>query len=178
MEQQPEEVKTIGRTQGLTKKRQCNYTEEEKDIIYNEVIQQLTEEPNKWLTNILLTDSNYPNIVTFYNWIDSTPARNKAYARTQEVRAHILFNELLTTAKGDPDSDNVCKVQRDRLITDTMKFYISKIVPRLYGDKVDITSNGEAINVLRLGIGIAPPEAATQETNYIDISEGNSEEPT
>ena len=164
-------VKTIGRTQGLTKKPQINYTEEEKDIIYNDIIQQLTEEPNKGITNILISNINYPNIVTFYNWIDSTPQRNKAYARTQEVRAHILFNELLTTAKGQAETDNVCKVQRDRLITDTMKFYIAKVLPKVYGDKVDITSNGEAINVLSLGVGIAPTETNTPEdVTYIDVT--------
>jgi hypothetical protein len=163
------EVPTIGRTQGLKARPKINYTEEEKDIIYNDIIEQLTDQTNKGIVSILKSNTNYPNITTFYNWIDSTPERNKMYARTQEVKAHILFNELLETAKGDTNNDTVVKVQRDRLITDTIKFYVAKVLPRIYGDKLDVTTNGESINIVSLGVGIAPTEQ--QDTTYIDITE-------
>ena len=161
-------IKSSGRTTGLIRKPIINYTEDERDIIYNEIIEQLTDNTNIGIVNILRSNSQYPNITTFYNWIDSTPERAKMYARTQEVKAHILFNDLLETAKGDPNNDNVCKVQRDRLITDTIKFYVAKVLPRIYGDKIDVTSNGESINVVSLGVGIAPPLEANN--TYIDVT--------
>jgi hypothetical protein len=164
-------IKSIGRTQGLVRKPIINFTEDEKEIIYNEVIEQLTENPNKGLVKILKENQTYPSITHFYNWIDSTPARSRMYARTQEVKAHILFNDLLETAKGNPDTDTVCKVQRDRLITDTIKFYVAKVLPRIYGDKIDVTTNGESINIVSLGVGISPPPPP-DDTMYIDVTPG------
>ena len=164
-----EPIKTMGRTKGLKRPNGVNYSEEEKDIVYTAIINEMLENPNTSITNILKANENYPVVSTFFNWIDSTPERQKQYARAQEVKAHSFFNELLTTAKGaDSDNDTVVKVQRDRLVTDTIKFYIAKVLPKVYGEKVDITSGGEAINVVSLGVGIAPKEDTV---DYIDITE-------
>ena len=55
-------------------------------------------------------------------------------------------------------------------LIDTVKFYIAKILPKVYGEKIDVTSGGEAINVVSLGVGIAPTQEAP--SNYIDVTEG------
>ena len=82
-----------------------------------------------------------------------------------------MFDRLIDIAEGDKETpDTVVKVQRDRLLADTVKFYIAKILPKVYGEKIDVTSGGEAINVVSLGVGIAPTQEAP--SNYIDVTEG------
>ena len=107
--------------------------------------------------------------MTFFNWLIDDPHKQKLYKYAREVLAHKLFDDLNDIAKGvDIENDTVVKVQRDRLRTDTIKFYISKILPKVYGDKIDVTSNGEAINVLSLGVGIKP--GTDNDDNIIDIT--------
>ena len=45
-------------------------------------------------------------------------------------------------------------VQRSVLRVNAIKFYVSKIAPRRYGDKLDVTSDGEkvgTVQVMRFG---------------------------
>jgi len=39
------------------------------------------------------------------------------------------------------------EVQRDRLRVDTRKWYLSKIMPKKYGDKLDVTTREEKLIV-------------------------------
>jgi hypothetical protein len=91
------------------------------------------------------------------------------YHYAREVKAHKIFDECLSIADNlERNDDTIAQIQRDRLRLDARKFYLAKVLPKVYGDKVDITSNGEAINVLSLGVGIAPQDKSV---DYIDITE-------
>lgn len=147
------------------------FTQQDKQNAFDYIINEILN--GKGLPDILKNNKEYtnrlPSAVTFFNWLRDTPQYNEVYRYAREVQSHTLFDELLTIAKGTGNADTVVQVQRDRLVTDTMKFYIAKVLPKVYGEKIDLTSGGEAINVVSLGIGIAP----VQETNtgYIDITE-------
>lgn len=147
------------------------FSEEEKQNAFEYIISEILN--GKGLPDILKNNKEYnnrlPSAVTFFNWLRDTPQLNEVYRYAREVQSHTLFDELLTIAKGTGNADTVVQVQRDRLITDTMKFYIAKVLPKVYGEKIDVTSGGEAINVVSLGVGIAPtPEPPS---NYIDVTE-------
>jgi len=143
------------------------YTEEEKEIMFDEIL-NLISEGNK-ISDVLTSNTNYPHPSTSVNWLDNA-AFTELYTHAQEVTCHVLYDDVVTIAKcGDRSTDTVVAVQRDRLITDRLIFAISKMFPHKYGDKIDVTSNGEAINVVSLGVGIAPP-ATQQEPTYIDIT--------
>jgi hypothetical protein len=81
------------------------------------------------------------------------------YERSINVRAENMFDEL-TEIADDGSNDYMERVnqdgtpsevlrpehiQRSRLRTDVRKWYLSKIMPKKFGDKLDMTSGGEAI---------------------------------
>lgn len=145
------------------------YPNELKEEIFSDIITRLVN--GEAISNILNSDkSKYPSAVTFFKWITNDPELKRVYSYAREVLAHKLFDELNEIAKGPKDeADTVVKVQRDRLRTDTIKFYIAKILPKVYGDKIDVTTNGESINIVSLGVGIKPEPQ--KEDNYIDITD-------
>ena len=157
------------------------YNDKEKEDAFIYIINELYQGNalNKILDRQKETTIKLPTAYTFFKWLANDTQLSAVYHYAREVKAHKIFDECLVIADNlERNEDTIAQIQRDRLRLDARKFYLAKVLPKVYGDKVDITSNGEAINVLSLGVGIAPPEAATQDTNYIDISEGNSEEPT
>lgn len=81
------------------------------------------------------------------------------YETAVNIRAENMFDEL-TEIADDGSNDymerenqngevyevtNTENIQRSRLRTDVRKWYLSKIMPKKFGDKLDMTSNGEAI---------------------------------
>jgi hypothetical protein len=114
-----------------------------------------------------IRDRPYISVLTFYYWMVDDPILDKMYMKARAIKAHQLYDDLLTTARGNPnEKDSLTAVARDRLITDKMTFYLAKAVPKMYGDKLDVTTNGESINIISLGGGTKPPE----EGDYIDVT--------
>jgi hypothetical protein len=77
------------------------------------------------------------------------------YARAREAGLERLAEEILEIAddsshdtkvdeRGNERCDNEW-VQRSRLKVDARKWLLSKLLPKKYGDKVDVTSGGEPI---------------------------------
>ena len=147
-----------------------NFDPQAKEQVFEDIICKLVE--GTPIYKILESDKDYyPNAVSFFKWINNDPVKAGVYKYAREVLAHKLFDRLIDIAEGDKETpDTVVKVQRDRLLADTVKFYIAKILPKVYGEKIDVTSGGEAINVVSLGVGIAPTEDTN--TGYIDVTEG------
>ncbi len=54
---------------------------------------------------------------------------------------------------------NFARIQRDSLRVNTLKWYVSKLAPKLYGEKLDITSGGETIAPQVIGIQFIGPGA-------------------
>lgn len=79
----------------------------------------------------------------------------KQYARAKEMQADFLAEEIIEISDDGSndtyeDEDGVEKVnhdviQRSRLRVDARKWYAGKLRPKKYGDKMDITSDGERI---------------------------------
>lgn len=96
-------------------------------------------------------DEGMPPAPTVLEWVkDDREGFAERYARARESGAYAMADELLeiSDAKGD--------VQRSRLQADTRKWLLSKVLPRVFGDKLDVTTKGE-----RMAYVIpAPPEAA------------------
>ena len=77
-----------------------------------------------------------------------------AYAHAREVRADTLFEELLTIAdygvndmiideEGNSRTDHDV-IARSRLKVDTRKWVISKMVPKKYGDKLELSGDANS----------------------------------
>ena len=96
---------------------------------------------------------------TFYEIIDNDDQKAKQYARACEDRADEMFDDILDIAE-DTSSDKKTvdmgngvevekvdneAIQRSRLRVDARKWQLSKMQPKKYGDKLDITTDGEKI---------------------------------
>lgn len=86
------------------------------------------------------------------NYIESFA---KMYARAKEMQAELLADEILQIADDGSndtyeDEDGRKKtdydvIARSRLRVDSRKWIASKLKPKKFGDKVDVTSDGEKI---------------------------------
>ncbi len=87
-------------------------------------------------------DDAMPNRSTIHEWILTNDEFSNKYEKAVNVRTENMADDLNNIA------DNVKgEVMRDRLRVDTRKWYLSKIVPKKYGDKIDHTTNGQSINL-------------------------------
>jgi hypothetical protein len=152
------------------------YKECERLDVVNQIIDEYIED-NKTLTKVLSKNTAFPSLTTFFNWCANDPKLKSIYTHAREAKAHAMIDEALRVAKGSGE-DTVCKVQRDRLYSDRLIYAAGKYLPNVYGDKVDVTSGGEAVNMVLLGVGIAPPSEPvtidiTPEKDRIGSKQGN-----
>lgn len=132
------------------------YTEERKEKVFEKIITEIADVGTPLRT--ILKRAGMPSSSTFFIWLDDE-SFSKRYARAKEVQAEALADEILeiaddgtndymTIVKGDMEYnvENREVTSRSRLRVDTRKWVLSKILPKKYGDKIDVTSNGEKLN--------------------------------
>lgn len=87
---------------------------------------------------------------TLWDWLNKDEAFSKQYARAREDQADLLADELLEIADdGSRDYAMVDgrevvdhdHIQRAKLRVDTRKWVASKLKPKKYGDKLDLTGD-------------------------------------
>lgn len=99
-------------------------------------------------------DDAMPAIATVILWKSKHPEFSEQYEAAMRARAQHLFDELLEIADNSANDTfvddngnertNTEVVARSRLKVDTRKWALSKMMPKLYGDKVEqIVSNPE-----------------------------------
>lgn len=117
--------------------RQSSYTQAVADEICERIA--LGESLRK-----ISADERMPSLRTIMNWRATNESFMQQYAHAKEDQAETYEEMMLETAKQEKD------VARARLIVDTMKWTASKLKPKKYGDKVDMTSDGKQIQVIPL----------------------------
>ena len=127
------------------------YTEKERKKIFKTICKRIME--GESLRDVL-KDSDMPTRATFYKWINESEDIQNKYARATTARADYVFDQILEIAdKQGADmliidgvevvNHNV--IQRNRLQVDARKWIISKMNPKKYGEKVDITTGNKPI---------------------------------
>jgi hypothetical protein len=102
-------------------------------------------------------DDGMPAISAVLRWLteDDKQFFKDQYDQAKLAQAEHLFHEILeiTDQEGKDfyDADgkkipNSVKIQRDRLRIDTRKWYLSKVLPKVYGEKLDLSSGGEKLS--------------------------------
>lgn len=105
----------------------------------------------KTLTEICKIEG-MPHRVTVWEWTDKFPEFGNAYAHARVTQQHIWADEIMTRSrdesrdyyyddKGNRRSDNT-GVQRDKLITDNMKWLMARLAANQYGDKITTEHTG------------------------------------
>jgi len=80
-----------------------------------------------------------PGMSTVFTWLKEHIDFQEQYARAKEVQADTYEDMMIDTARTEED------VQRARLIVDTMKWTASKLKPKKYGEKIDMTTDGKPL---------------------------------
>ncbi len=123
--------------------RPSEYTQETADAI----CALLAE--GKSLRSICKAES-MPSVRTVFTWMRTYPEFLQQYARAKEESADALAEEILDIADDrerdyieteDGRSFNSEHVQRSRLRVDTRKWIASKLKPKKYGEKVELSGD-------------------------------------
>lgn len=91
------------------------------------------------------------NYTTMLKWLNANPVRSEMYARAREDRADKIADEIVAisdevevAARYDGEDVKLtldaAAVARNRLRVDARKWVASKLKPRTYGDKLDLTA--------------------------------------
>lgn len=102
-------------------------------------------------------DADMPSISTLYKWLNEPDKQSfvDMYARAKEEQADFMAERILDIADDSTGDTTVTEngivenrefVNRSRLRVDARKWLLAKLQPRKYGDKLDVTSDGKAIN--------------------------------
>lgn len=111
---------------------------------------------------------------TPFKWAQEDPEFGKAYEQARIMQAHALAEGLIEIAEGrdeltelwetliemeEDELENMAPekrrefinrlrtgvIQRDTLRVNTGKWFVSKLAPKIYGDKLDLTSGGQPL---------------------------------
>ncbi|MDA3781146.1 MAG: hypothetical protein PF487_13115 [Bacteroidales bacterium] len=146
------------------------YTEKQKIKFVDEICKRVSK--GQSLVKVLETDKSLPQHTIFYEWLLFNKNFAEKYARACVLRAEIEYENVLTiadniTTDAKPDyfvdENNVLKVDheninRSRLRVDTRKWWLSKMVPKVYGDKVHLNIEGHAVNPQGFDISLLQPD--------------------
>lgn len=93
-------------------------------------------------------DESMPHIGTILRWVGENPGFREQYTRAREVQAETLADEIITISDGSKFADDdATQIARARLRVDTRKWVASKLLPKKYGDKVEVEHSG-SLNAL------------------------------
>ena len=83
-----------------------------------------------------------------------------ARARQADYLADLIHEVAFDGSRDDTPFTGANHVQRDKLKVESLKWTAAKLKPKKYGEKIDVTSDGEKIAaqpiVINLGTGIDP----------------------
>ena len=139
------------------------YTEKKKNECFDFIIEHI-ESGNSLISALKI--NGMPSTDTFYKWLEevdengvkteSAEEKTKRYARACEIRELLLLDEILEIA--DKQTEDVVDkdgkvyvnhnvIQRNNLQVEARKWTLGKLNPTKYGNKTDITTGGEKIQV-------------------------------
>ena len=120
--------------------RNLGYTEEEKNKIFDKIIEDIC---NGLPVRQILKGDDMPSFHHLLKWIEARPEWGERYARAKQESADFdadnvnYIAELCLRGKVDPANA--------RVAIDAYKWSAGKKKPKKYGDKLDVTSDGEAL---------------------------------
>ena len=131
------------------------YSDKQKEDIFKYIFGEVSK--GRAVRNVL-KDDDMPSVPTFYDWLDNDEEKSKQYARACEIRADAIFDEIIdiaddktldiTYTESGVQIANTEFIARSRVRIDARKWVASKLQPKKYGDKVDVTTNGDNVNTI------------------------------
>lgn len=119
--------------------------------------QRVSAEPDKLMQEIIECIAGGHGLLNFtkrlgltysvvYNWLAAEPDRFRAYQSARQTGAHALFEEAAAILDEEPRLTPDGKVDQgyvtwQRNKADIRKWQASKLMPRLYGEKLEVESS-------------------------------------
>lgn len=123
------------------------YSKENKDEIFERICLEI--ETGRSLRSILKNDDNMPSSSTFFIWLTEDELKTKRYELATDLRTDALFDEIVeiafnpeqgettkTNQKGEYEVTTGDMLGHRRLKIDALKWSLSKLNPKKYGDKI------------------------------------------
>ena len=134
----------------------------------------------------IVKDNKMPSSSTIFRWLLDERYKKfwEQYKKARNIQAELMFEELLEIAD-DGSNDWVERmgksgeswwqvngetIGRSRLRVDTRKWYLSKVLPKKFGEKLDMTSGGEKLAVMPSTLNIDNEKAKRIIKRYFDRS--------
>ena len=129
------------------------YTEEERQRIFDNICEIIIS--GKSLRTALKSSDVRIDVSTFFKWMREDESKSKQYARATEERAELMFEDMMDIADEEPEriqtKTGTCidsaSIQDKRVRIDTRKWALSKMMPKKYGDKLDLDVNAKKIEL-------------------------------
>jgi hypothetical protein len=139
------------------------YSEE----LANEICERLAN--GESLRRICLAD-HMPDKANVFRWLRANEEFRDLYARAREAQADTLADEIVDIAD-DGSNDymeteeggeryNGDAIARSKLRVDARKWVAAKLKPRVYGDKLDLTTQGDKLTGEKSDVDLATRLAA------------------
>lgn len=109
------------------------------------------------------------SLYSFYRMLSRHPDMKAAADQARLDYAHARVADLYRRVEEEPDA------QKARIYADLVKWEVSKVLPKFYGDKLDVTSAGEGIR-FAINFNGAAPEKAINELSNTDAARQISED--
>lgn len=93
---------------------------------------------------VLDSSDRYPDYSTWCNWKRDNNELFDLYTKAIQDKAEMVTFEINQTMQDM--RDGVVEAPVGRILIDTLKWYASKFYPRMFGDKLDLTTDGDKIN--------------------------------
>jgi hypothetical protein len=136
------------------------YSQEEIENVFESILIQIKDGKS---VRSILKQKGMPHRSTFDKWLDEDEKKIDQYARALEDRAELKFESIeadyMEEPQRDPKSGNIDSawVSLQRLKIDAKKWELSKLMPKKYGDRLDIDNkHSGSINIISLGNGTKP----------------------
>jgi hypothetical protein len=106
----------------------------------------------------ICSDEDMPNRATVFRWIAKHEEFRDQYAQSREAQAEVLADEIMDISddgsndwmeRKNADGENIGwsvngeAIQRSKLRVDSRKWVASKLLPKKYGEKLDIKHDGK-----------------------------------
>jgi hypothetical protein len=113
------------------------------------------------IKNVLASNKQYPSFPTWCRWKRENDELHNLYTRSIQNKAESLDAEIENVLEEMKAGE--LTVPQARVILDTLKWKMSKYYPKMFGDKLDITTDGDKITKSTL-----TPEQALEYLNQLN----------
>jgi len=131
--------------------RPTKYTQEIADLICEQLAMGIS-------MRSISKDDVFPAMSTMFKWLREHEEFSEQYVKAKQESADAMAEEILyitdtpergmivtTKADGTIETKEEDMLGHRRLQVDTRKWLMAKMKPKVYGDKLDMTSDGKAL---------------------------------